>query len=130
MAPWKRQAWETQAPASLSLTWNMLLGRFIVTPNVPEDVVKAVQFGATHGLKVAARGTGHQLAGLILPEGGITVDMRNMVGVSFDNATKLATLQVRRTWHTPQLLVAVTAAHRPHGWLWYARSTCHLPACI
>ena len=27
-------------------------GMFIVTPNVPEDVVKAVQFGATHKLKV------------------------------------------------------------------------------
>ena len=74
-----------------------LLGRFIVTPNVPEDVVKAVQFGATHRLKVAARGTGHQLAGLILPEGGITIDMRNMVHASFDSATNISTLQVRRS---------------------------------
>ncbi|BDA51596.1 probable xylooligosaccharide oxidase at N-terminal half [Coccomyxa sp. Obi] len=67
--------------------------RFIVTPNVVEDVVAAVQFAADHGLKVQARGTGHQLAGIALPECGVTIDMRNFQDSSLDETTGLVTVQ-------------------------------------
>lgn len=73
--------------------------RFIVTPKVVEDIVAAVQFAADHGLKVQARGTGHQLAGIALPECGVTIDMRNFMESSLDETTGLATVQASPSGH-------------------------------
>ena len=67
--------------------------RFIVTANVPEDVVAAVQFAADFGLKVSALGGGHQLAGLALPECGVTIEMYKLQYLDFNAATNLATVQ-------------------------------------
>jgi FAD/FMN-containing dehydrogenase len=66
---------------------------FIVTANVPEDVLAAVQFAADYGLKVSALGGGHQLAGLALPLCGVTIEMYKLQYLDFDNATNLATVQ-------------------------------------
>ena len=67
--------------------------RFIVTANVPEDVVAAVQFAADYSLKVSALGGGHQLAGLALPECGVTIEMYKLQYLDFDPVTNLATVQ-------------------------------------
>ncbi len=64
-----------------------------MTPLVVEDVVAAVQFAADYGLKVQARGTGHQLSGVALPECGVTIDMRNFADSSLDETTGFATVQ-------------------------------------
>ena len=66
-----------------------------MTANVPEDVVAAVQFAADYNLKVSALGGGHQLAGLALPECGVTIEMYKLQSLSFDPASNLATVQVR-----------------------------------
>lgn len=70
---------------------------------------------------MAARGTGHTLSGTFLPEGGITIDMRNMLESSFDNTTKIATLQARPSPHIHPLPGAVAPVH---GWQSPTRSTC------
>ena len=70
-----------------------MLCRFIVTANVPEDVVAAVQFSADYGLKVSALGTGHQISGVALPECGVTIIMEKLKSIYFDAATNLATVQ-------------------------------------
>lgn len=70
-----------------------MLHRFVVTANVPEDVVAAVQFAADYNLKVSALGSGHQLAGLALPECGVTIEMYKLQYNDFDPATNLATVQ-------------------------------------
>lgn len=66
----------------------------MVIPNTAEDVVAAVQFAADHCLKVAARGTGHQLAGLALAQDGMTINMAAFQNISFDPATNIAYVQV------------------------------------
>ncbi len=73
-----------------------MLHRFIVTANVPEDVVEAVQFAADYGLKVSALGGGHQLAGMALPECGVTILMYKLQYLALDPATNLTTVQARR----------------------------------
>ena len=67
--------------------------RFIVTANVPEDVVAAVQFAADYSLNVSAMGGGHQYAGLALPECGVTIMMYKLQYLDFNPATNLATVQ-------------------------------------
>lgn len=68
--------------------------RFIVTAATVKDVVVAVQFAANHGLKIAARGTGHQLSGMAIPVNGVVVNMINLNAVSTDVAARTATVQV------------------------------------
>ena len=67
-----------------------------MTANVPEDVVEAVQFAADYGLKVSALGGGHQLAGMALPECGVTILMYKLQYLALDPATNLTTVQARR----------------------------------
>ncbi len=66
-----------------------------MTANSPEDVVAAVQFAADYRLKVSALGGGHQLAGLALPECGVTIEMYKLQDLSFDPASNQTTVQVR-----------------------------------
>ena len=69
--------------------------RFIVNAATVNDVVVAVQFAANHGLKVSARGTGHQLSGIAIPENGVLVNMAGLNAISADVAARSATVQVR-----------------------------------
>ena len=55
----------------------------------------AVQFAADYSLKVSALGGGHQLAGLALPECGVTIEMYKLQYLDFDPATNLATAQAK-----------------------------------
>lgn len=77
----------------LHLTPCMPAHRFIVTPATVNDVVVAVQFAANHGLKVAARGTGHQLSGMAIPVNGVVVNMANLKAISANVAARTATVQ-------------------------------------
>ncbi len=52
----------------------------------------AVQFAADYNLQVAALGSGHQLAGIALPECGVTIEMYKFQKLNFDPATNLATV--------------------------------------
>ena len=70
-----------------------MLHRFIVTANVPDDVVAAVQFAADHSLKVSALGGGHQLAGIALPECGVVILMYKLQYLALDPVTNLTTVQ-------------------------------------
>ena len=69
--------------------------RFIVTAATVKDVVVAVQFAANHGLKIAARGTGHQLSGMAIPVNGVVVNMVNLNAISANVPARTATVQVR-----------------------------------
>ena len=66
-----------------------------MTAATVKDVVVAVQFAANHGLKVAARGTGHQLSGMAIPVNGVVVNMANLNAISANVAARTATVQAR-----------------------------------
>lgn len=63
-----------------------------------EDVVRAVRFAREHGLLVAVRGGGHNVAGSGTCDGGIVVDLSPMKGIVVDPAKRTARAQAGLTW--------------------------------
>lgn len=63
------------------------------------DVVDAVKFAGSHGLEVAIRGGGHNVAGRAVTEGGLMVDTQSMKGVHVDPARRRVRAQPGLTWN-------------------------------
>ncbi|MEX0600237.1 MAG: FAD-binding oxidoreductase [Rhodothermales bacterium] len=59
----------------------------------PTDVQAALAFARSRGLQVAVRGGGHNIAGLAVCEGGLTIDLSLMRGVRVDPAARTAHAQ-------------------------------------
>ena len=57
------------------------------------DVMACVEFAREHELLLSIRGGGHNIAGLALCDGGMTIDMSLMRGVWFDRETNTAHAQ-------------------------------------
>nr|QOL01108.1 putative extracellular protein CSOL_035 [Pseudococcomyxa simplex] len=74
--------------------FQMPVPQYIVTPENEQDVVKAIQFAADHGLKTSARGTGHQISGIAVPSCGIVIDMSNLNKISLAPDLQSATVQM------------------------------------
>jgi FAD/FMN-containing dehydrogenase len=62
------------------------------------DVVRAVQFAREHGLEIAVRGGGHNVAGRASVDNGMMVDLSRMTGVTVDAHTARARAQGGATW--------------------------------
>jgi FAD/FMN-containing dehydrogenase len=73
------------------------------------DVLAALAFAGENGLEVAVRGGGHSVAGACLTEGGLTIDLRRMNGVSVDATARTATVSGGATWGN------FDTACQPHG---------------
>ena len=58
-----------------------------------QDVVRAVQFAASHGLLTAVRGGGHSLSGQSSCDGGLMIDLSPMRDVQIDRARRTARAQ-------------------------------------
>jgi FAD/FMN-containing dehydrogenase len=67
--------------------WNGMIDRrpaVIARCTGPADVIAAVRFARAHGLPIAVRGGGHNVAGNAVCEGGVVVDLAPMRGVRVD----------------------------------------------
>src|SRR5437016_1329346 len=67
--------------------WNAMVDRrpgLIVRCLGAADVMRAVRFAGDHGLLVAVRGGGHNIAGSAICDGGIVVDLSQMKSVRVD----------------------------------------------
>ena len=73
------------------------------------DVSCAVNFARDHGLALAVRGGGHNIAGSALVEDGLVVDLSQMKGVRVDAAARRAFVQGGAT------LADLDAATQAHG---------------
>jgi FAD/FMN-containing dehydrogenase len=76
--------------------WNGLVERtpaVVLRPEGTDDVVRAVAFAREHGLAIAARGGGHNIAGSALADGGVTLDMSALREVTVDPQARTATVQ-------------------------------------
>ena len=62
------------------------------------DVVAAVDFAREHGLLVAVRGGGHNVAGHALCDDGIVIDLSGQKGIGVDPAARTARAQPGVTW--------------------------------
>jgi FAD/FMN-containing dehydrogenase/pimeloyl-ACP methyl ester carboxylesterase len=76
--------------------WNGMVATtpaFVVQPSGTEDVTSALAFARTHGLPVAVRGGGHNIAGTALASGGLTIDMSPLREVEVDPVARTAIAQ-------------------------------------
>jgi FAD/FMN-containing dehydrogenase len=62
------------------------------------DVTAAVKFARKHGVVVAIRGAGHNVAGTSLCDGGMVIDLAAMKGVRVDPGTRTARVEPGVTW--------------------------------
>jgi FAD/FMN-containing dehydrogenase len=77
--------------------WNAMVDRrpgIIVRCAGAADVVRAVNFSRDHGLLLAVRSGGHNIAGNAVCEGGVTIDLSRMKSVRVDRG-------VSRAWVEP-----------------------------
>src|SRR5262245_48247673 len=92
--------------------WNAMIDRrpaLIARCKTADDVVQCVKFAKQHGLLVAVRGGGHNIAGNAVCEGGLLIDLSLMRAVTVDAAKRTARVE------GGALLGDVAAATQAHG---------------
>ena len=95
--------------------WNSMIEKrpaMIVQCSGTADVVASVIFARDHGIEIAVRGGGHNVAGNSINDGGIVIDLSLMRGVQVDASRLTARVQGGATWgevdHETQLHGLVT----------------------
>lgn len=95
--------------------WNAMVDKhpaMIACCTGTADVVTAVNFARTHGLKLAVKGGGHNVAGSATNDGGLVIDLSPMRGIHVDPSRRTARVQAGATWgdldHETQLHGLVT----------------------
>jgi hypothetical protein len=92
--------------------WNAMIDRhpaLIVQCTDTDDVVSALRFATQHGLEVAVRGGGHNVAGHAISDGGLMIDLSGLRAVEVSPAK-------RRAWVQPGATLAdLDAATQRHG---------------
>src|SRR5688500_12701993 len=81
--------------------WNGMIDKrpaLIVRCRGAADVITAVNFAREHQLLLSARGGGHNVAGLALCDGGLTIDLSLMRGIRVDAATRTVRAEAGVTW--------------------------------
>ncbi|HTM58109.1 MAG TPA: FAD-binding oxidoreductase [Candidatus Udaeobacter sp.] len=76
--------------------WNAMIDRrpaVIVRAAGAADVIAAVSFARKHGLTLAVRGGGHNIAGNAVSEGGLMLDLTPMKSVRIDPVAKTARVE-------------------------------------
>ena len=79
--------------AEATLLWNGMIKKrpaVVVRAESTADVVRTVEFVRENQLELSIKGGGHNIAGLALSDGGITLDMAGMKGVDVDAQSRLA----------------------------------------
>ena len=75
----------------------------------PDDVVRAVKFARSEGLALSVRGTGHNVAGFAVCDGGLVIDLSSMKRVEVDSSERTVRAEGGCTWGE------VNDALQPHG---------------
>jgi FAD/FMN-containing dehydrogenase len=91
--------------------WNAMVDRrpaLIVRCAATTDIVTSLAFAREHGLPVSIRGGGHNVAGNALVDGGLTIDLSLMRGITVDPRARTAVVQPGVLWSE---LDAATQAH-------------------
>ena len=79
--------------AEATLLWNGMIKKrpaVVVRPASVQDVVRTVGFVRDYELELSIKGGGHNIAGLALSDGGVTLDMSGLRNVSVDPDARLA----------------------------------------
>ena len=81
--------------------WNAMVDKrpaLIARCRAASDVIAVVNFARERGLLVSMRGGGHNVAGLALCDGGVTIDLSLMHGIRVDPATQTVRAEAGVTW--------------------------------
>jgi FAD/FMN-containing dehydrogenase len=81
--------------------WNALVDRrpaVIVRCFGTEDVVRGIEFARERGLELSVRGSGHNVSGCAVCDGGVTLDLSALKGVLVDPSTRTARAGAGTTW--------------------------------
>jgi FAD/FMN-containing dehydrogenase len=76
--------------------WNGMIDKtpaVVLQPRTVDDVVAAVAFARENDVEISIKGGGHNIAGLALSDGGLTVDFSQMRGVEVDAGSGRVTVQ-------------------------------------
>lgn len=79
-----------------TLIWNGMIDKtpaVVVQASSVGDVVAAVNFARENGVELSIRGGGHNIAGLALTDGGLTIDMSQLRGVDVNVPAATAAVQ-------------------------------------
>ncbi len=79
--------------AEAILIWNGMIKKkpaMVVRPRSTQGVVQTIDFVRDNGLLLSIKGGGHNIAGLALSDGGVTLDMSGMREVKVDVKAQLA----------------------------------------
>jgi FAD/FMN-containing dehydrogenase len=86
---------EDRQYSEATLIWNGMMSKrpaVVVRPLTAQDVVRVVDFVRDNSLEMSMKGGGHNIAGLGLSDGGLTLDMCHMNAVDVDMAERRATV--------------------------------------
>ncbi len=75
--------------AEATQIWNAMVAKtpaVVVQPTTVDDVVTAVETARENGMELSIKGGGHNIAGLALSDGGLTIDFSQMRSVGVDVA--------------------------------------------
>ena len=92
--------------------WNAMIDRrpaLIIRAAGAADVIQAVTLARTHGLVIAIKGGGHNIAGNAVGDGGLMLDLSAMKSVRIDPRARTARVEPGVT------LGELTARPRPSG---------------
>jgi FAD/FMN-containing dehydrogenase len=82
--------------AEATLIWNGMINKTpgaVIQAGSVNDVVAAVAFARNHDLELSIKGGGHNIAGLALSDGGVTLDFSQMRHVEVDVTARMARVQ-------------------------------------
>ena len=79
------------------------------------DVATALRFAAQHGLPLAVRGGGHNVAGTAVVDDGLVIDLSAMRGVRIDAAGRTVHVQGGATWADVDRVTAPLGLATPGG---------------
>jgi FAD/FMN-containing dehydrogenase len=80
-----------------------------------DDVATAVRFAAEHGLPLAVRGGGHNVAGTAVADDGLVIDLSAMRAVRIDPSGRTAHVQGGATWADVDAVTAPLGLATPGG---------------
>ena len=86
---------------AVRVVWNGMIDRrpsLIARCHGAADVIASVDFARSHGLLVAVRGGGHNVAGYAVCDGGLMIDLSLMRAIRVDPQAQRAWVQGGATW--------------------------------
>ncbi|HKY12642.1 MAG TPA: FAD-dependent oxidoreductase, partial [Gaiellaceae bacterium] len=98
--------------------WNSMIDKrpaAIVRCAHADDVATAIRFAAEHGLPLAVRGGGHNVAGTALVDDGLVLDLSALRGVTLDPSGRTVHVQGGATWADVDRVTAPLGVATPGG---------------